>query len=79
MTESSKPPNKDLERFIEKTTSSIRDAKNKYNYAKHLINNTPIQIKILNIAVPFSLTYLFTYVYYNLLLSIIFALITTRF
>jgi hypothetical protein len=77
MTESSKPPNKDLERFIEKTTSSIRDAKNKYNYAKHLINNTPIQIKILNIAVPFSLTYLFTYVYYNLTLSIIFALITT--
>lgn len=76
MNNSKKPINENLEKVIEKTSIAIRTIKGKYNNIKYLINNTPIQIKILNIAVPFILTYIFTVLYYNLPLSIIFAIIT---
>ena len=68
--------NKNLENFIRSTTTGIRFVKGKYDYVKYLINNTPIQIKILNIVIPFSLCYIFTYIYFNLPLSILFAILT---
>jgi hypothetical protein len=41
-----------------------------------MIDNTPIIIRILNIVVPFTITYIFTKLYYNLAISILFAIIT---
>lgn len=70
------PPNKNLDNFIDKTENSIRMVKGKYNQLQGIINNTPIQVKILNIVVPFILLYIFTIIYYNLPLSILFAIIT---
>ena len=68
--------NKNLNNFIGKTGNSIRTAKGKYDSIKQMINETPISIKIANIAVPFTSTFVFTYIYYNLFFSIIFAIIT---
>ena len=72
----SKPINKNLENIIRFTSDGIRDVKGKYDHLKLLVEKTPIQIKIANIVVPISLTFLFTSIYYNLPLSIIFAIIT---
>jgi hypothetical protein len=68
--------NKNVENFIKSTTTGIRFVKGKYDYIKFLINNTPIQIKILNIIIPLGLCYIFTYIYFNLALSIFFAILT---
>ena len=68
--------NKNLNNFIGKTGNSIRAAKGKYDSIKQMINETPITIKIANIAVPLTLTFVFTYIHYNLFFSIIFAIIT---
>jgi hypothetical protein len=46
--------NKNVENFIKSTTTGIRFVKGKYDYIKFLINNTPIQIKILNIIIKFT-------------------------
>ena len=62
--------------IIEKTSVAIRKTKAYYDYIKELIKNTPLQIKILNIVVPLTLTYVFTIFSYNLFFSIFFALLT---
>jgi hypothetical protein len=71
-----KAQNNNLEKIIGKTGNAIRFTKGKYDVLKSAVNNTPVQIKILNIAVPFILTYIFTFIFYNLAASIIFAIIT---
>lgn len=68
--------NQNLENFIKTTSQGIRDIKGKYNYVKILVDNTPIQIKIANIIVPLTITFIFSSIYYNLPLSILFAIIT---
>lgn len=72
----SKPVNQNLEDFLRKARSGIIQSKEYYNSVKTSIRNTPLQIKIANIVVPFTFTYTFTLLYYNLPLSILFALIT---
>lgn len=71
-----KAQNNNLEKLIGKTGNALRFSKGKYDSLKSAINNTPIQVKILNISVPFILTYIFTFVIYNLPASIIFAILT---
>ncbi len=71
-----KAQNNNLEKLVNKTGNAIRFTKGKYDVLKSTINNTPLQIKILNISVPFVLTYIFTFIIYNLPASIIFAIIT---
>ena len=71
-----KTQNNNLEKLVSKTGNALRFSKGKYDLLKSAINNTPIQVKILNIAVPFILTYIFTFVIYNLPASIIFAILT---
>ena len=71
-----KTQNNNLEKFVSKTGNAIRFSKGKYDSLKSAINNTPIQVKILNIAVPFILTFIFTFIKYNLPASIIFAILT---
>jgi len=71
-----KPVNKNLEEILRKTRSGVIKGKEYYDSVKTSIRNTPLQIKIANIVVPFILTYIFTIIYYNLPLSIIFAIIT---
>lgn len=72
----SKPVNEKFEDFLRKTRSRIIQTKEYYNSVKTTIRNTPLQIKIANIVVPFIFTYIFTLIYYNLPLSILFAIIT---
>jgi len=71
-----KTVNKNFEDFLRKTRSGIIQSKEYYNSVKTAIRNTPLQIKIANIVVPFIFTYTFTLLYYNLPLSILFAIIT---
>jgi hypothetical protein len=68
--------NNNFEQFIINATSALRKGKEYYNSAKNMVNKTPIQIKIANIILPLSLTYFFTFIYFNLTCSIIFAIIT---
>jgi hypothetical protein len=65
-----------LETFIKTGESSIRYSKDRYNKLKNIIQETPLLVKILNVLVPFSITYYFTLIYYKLSISIIFAIIT---
>ena len=68
--------NENTQKFIKSTTDKIIYTRQKYIMVKNSINNTPLLIKILNITIPFCLTYIFSYIYYNLTLSIIFAILT---
>jgi len=68
--------NNNLEKIIRLSSDTIRRTKLEYNRVKDMINNTPLQVKIANVAVPFIITYVFTVIYFNLTLSIIFAIIT---
>jgi hypothetical protein len=65
-----------FKKMLTKTESAMIYGKSKYNEAQKMINDTPIQIKILNVIIPFVLTYIFTYIRYNLGFSIFFAIIT---
>lgn len=67
--------NTNLENFIRHTSHAIRSIKGVHNVIKRSFNNAPLQIKVLNIILPLILTYTFTIVYYNLPLSILFALL----
>ena len=67
---------KNNEEFIKKATENLKKGVEVYAKVRTIINNTPIQIRIINIVIPFTLTYIFTYIYFNLSLSILFALIT---
>jgi hypothetical protein len=62
--------------FLENSEVVLRKGQHYYNTTKSLLDNTPIQLKIANIVIPFSLTFIFSYFYYNLPLSIIFAILT---
>lgn len=71
-----KNQNNNLEKFIGKTSNGIRFTKAKYVALKKVYNDVPLQVKIINIVVPFSLTYFFTFIRFRLPVSIIFAIIT---
>jgi hypothetical protein len=68
--------NQNIENFVRKTSEHIRTFKRSYDSVKAVIDQTPLQIKIVNIVLPFSLCYVFSYFYYHLPLSIFFAIIT---
>jgi hypothetical protein len=68
--------NNNLEIYIKKSSDMARQASIEYIKMQGIINNTPLNIKIANFIVPFTITYIFTIIYYNLPLSIIFSLIT---
>jgi hypothetical protein len=76
MNSSNRQKNNEINRFIQKTGDTIRTIKAKHDKIRNVYNNTPLQIKILNIVVPLILTYIFTVIKYNLTLSIIFTIIT---
>jgi hypothetical protein len=63
-------------KFVKATYEIVKYTKPKYDKIMELYNGTPITIRVLNVIVPFILTYIFTGVYYNLALSIIFGIIT---
>jgi hypothetical protein len=73
------PANNKLENFIRRSSDRIRASKREYIRIKEMINNTPLQIRIANIVVPFIFMYIFTIIYLNIPLSIIFSIITTFF
>jgi hypothetical protein len=75
-TNSKRLRNKKLEDLVTKSKDAIIYSANKYYTMQNTIQNTPIQIKIINILVPFIFTYIFTFIYYNLGLSIFFSIIT---
>lgn len=70
---SDKKTNKKINDFFDKTKNTTKEY---YYKAKDLLNKTPIQIKLINILVPLTLTYIFTNMYYHLFLSIFFSIIT---
>ena len=76
------PMNKNLELYARTHQNLIRHAKytqEKFTAGKEYINGTSFHIKILNVVLFFVLTLIFTYVKYNLTLSIFFAIMTTLF
>ena len=71
-----KNQNNNLEKVIGKTSNAIRFTRDKYVSLKKVYTYTPLQVKIINITVPFSITFFFTFIRFNLPTSIIFAIIT---
>jgi hypothetical protein len=63
--------NQNLENIIRHTTYVIKSVKKLHDIGKRAFNNSPIQIKILNIITPLIFVYIFTIIIYNLPLSII--------
>jgi hypothetical protein len=74
--ENNKYYNKNVEDLIRRSTESIRFARRKYLKVKEMVNNTPLQIRMANVLIPFILAYYFTKIRYNLTWSIIFSIIT---
>ena len=68
------PENKD--EVFDTLKSYYKSTKNKILVIHSMLDNTPILIKILNIVIPFSISYIFTNIQYNIYVSIIFAIIT---
>jgi hypothetical protein len=67
--------NKD-NKFFRITQQVVKYTKPKYDILIDLYEGTSIPVRVLNVVVPGILTYVFTLTYYNLLLSIIFSLLT---
>jgi len=65
-----------MDKFIKDTSNVIRSTKIGYDKLSNIFKNTPLTIKIANIVVPFSICYYFTYISFNLSLSIIFGILT---
>ena len=65
-----------INNFLNKHKNNLSSAHSGFLFLSSSIMNTPIQIKILNIVIMTVLTYVFTSVYYNLALSIIFGILT---
>jgi hypothetical protein len=65
--------NKKINEIFEKTKNTTKEY---YFKIKETLNKTPLQIKLINILVPLTLTYVFTVMYYNLFLSIFFSMLT---
>jgi hypothetical protein len=65
--------NKKINEIFEKTKNTTKEY---YYKIKETLNKTPLQIKLINILVPLTLTYVFTVMYYNLFLSIFFSMLT---
>ena len=77
------PANTIVKNIPNENNEAINKIREYYKYGKEkiikvqsLIDNTPILIKILNIIIPFSISYIFTKMYYNIYISIFFAIIT---
>jgi len=68
--------NNNVDKIIYKTTNIIREIIMLYLKIQELVRNTTLPIKISNVAGPMLITYIFTFIYYNLSLSIFFAIIT---
>jgi hypothetical protein len=68
--------NSNINRYTEYFKETAQKLKDQSEYTRKIIQDTPITIKFFNIAIPFILCYLFTYVYYNLAASISFGIIT---
>jgi hypothetical protein len=67
--------NKD-NKFYKTTYEVVKFAKPKYDKIIELYRGTPIIVRVLNVIIPFILTYVFTLIYYKLTLSIIFGVLT---
>jgi len=70
------PNTSDINKYTEYFRSAATKFKDQCEQFKTMIDNTPITIKFFNIAIPFTLCYIFTYTYYNLAASIVFGIIT---
>ena len=76
MSNSNRHRNNEINKFVEKSRDVIRAIKLRHDRIRALYDGTPLQIRILNIVVPLTLTYIFTVINYNLSLSIFFSIIT---
>ena len=63
-------------KFYKTTYELVKYTKPKYDKIVELYEGTPITVRVLNVIVPFILTYIFTMIKYNLAFSIIFGIIT---
>lgn len=77
------PTNTIVKNVPNENNEAINKIKQYYKYSKEkilkvqsLIDETPILIKILNIVIPFTISYIFTKMYYNIYVSIFFAILT---
>ena len=70
----SSPENKD--EVFDALKSYYNFGKNKALVIHQMLDKTPMLIKILNIVIPFSISYIFTNMHYNIYVSVIFAIIT---
>lgn len=68
--------NNAINTFLKNSEVALRKGQHYYEKAQSLLDNTPIQLKIANIILPFSLTFVFTYINYKLGWSIFFAILT---
>jgi len=73
---SAAPPSENKDEVFDTLKSFYNFLKNKALMIHQMLDKTPILIKILNIVIPFSISYIFTNIQYNIYVSIIFAVIT---
>ena len=69
--------NKYINNFVNQHKDKILYATGMYETSINRIINSPLQIKILNTLIALGITFLFTNIQYNLIISIIFAILTT--
>jgi len=62
--------------YFKTTYDIVKYTKPKYDKIIEWYNGTPITVRILNVIVPFILTYIFTIINYKLSLSIVFGILT---
>jgi len=62
--------------FYKTTNDIVKYTQPVYNKTKDIYNKTPITIRVLNVIIPFILTFYFTIISFNLSLSVTFAFIT---
>ena len=67
--------NKNINEYIEKIKPQIKQAKEFYDVVDVYINGAPLITKILNVSLISILLFIFTYIKFNLILSIFFAFI----
>jgi hypothetical protein len=68
--------NKNVNKLAENVKEGLRASKRYYTSIKNSIRNTPDRVRYMNVGGSLIFLYFFTYIYFNLTLSIIFALIS---
>lgn len=68
--------NEETKKFIESVSNKIKETKKGYDNIKEKWDDTSVIAKILNLTIPIIVTYYFTYVKYNLFVSIAFFIIS---